>query len=197
MSVSAHPSSRQEWSESAVRLLQGVIYREDEKQWHVLQRNITPIEEYFSVIGLQLVVDDDEGLAWLRQPEVEEADGPPLPRLIRRSQLSYDATLLTVVLRDELQRFEQQDVDNDRCVMHTDQLFQLWRPFFPSEADDVSLRRSLLAALRTLESLKFVRRFGDRTGEWEIRRILKARVIAAELEAVRDQLKNTAVASPK
>ncbi|HAD59398.1 MAG TPA: hypothetical protein DCG12_09150 [Planctomycetaceae bacterium] len=193
MSASAQSSSdTQEWSETAVRLLQGVIYREDERQWNVLQRNISPLEEYFSIVGLQLAVDDDEGLAWLRQPEADEVSGTPLPRLIRRTQLSYDATLLTVVLRDELHRFEQQDVDNERCVIHTDQLFQLWRPFFPAESDDVSLRRSLLAALRTLESLRFVRRFGDRTGEWEIRRILKARVIAAELEAVRDALKNAA-----
>lgn len=193
MSASAQSSSdTQEWSETAVRLLQGVIYREDERQWNVLQRNISPLEEYFSIVGLQLAVDDDEGLAWLRQPEADEVSATPLPRLIRRTQLSYDATLLTVVLRDELHRFEQQDVDNERCVIHTDQLFQLWRPFFPTESDDVSLRRSLLAALRTLESLRFVRRFGDRTGEWEIRRILKARVIAAELEAVRDALKNAA-----
>ena len=45
----------------------------------------------------------------------------------------------------------------------------------------------MLTAIRTLEGLKFLRRFGQNNNEWEIRRILKARLIASELEAVRDQ----------
>ena len=51
----------------------------------------------------------------------------------------------------------------------------------------MKLRKALSAAIRTLDGLKFVRRFGKDTDDWEIRRILKAKLIAADLEAVKDQ----------
>ena len=50
------------------------------------------------------------------------------------------------------------------------------------------MRKGLDAALKTLEGLKFVRCFGKEPEEWEIRRILKARLTAADLESLKDQL---------
>ena len=178
-----------EWSDTAVRLFQGVIYLEDGRPWDVLLRNISPLEEYFGRVGLQLVIDEAEGFAFLRQMPAEEmSDGyENLPRMFRRSRLSYDATLLTILLREELRRFEEEEVDDQRCVLSTDALFEQWKVFFPRDQDEVKLRKALLAALRTLEGLKFVRRFGQDSSDWEVRRILKARLIAAELESVRDQ----------
>ena len=178
-----------EWSDPAVRLFHGVVYMEDGQPWDVLLRNISPLEEYFGRVGLQLVVDETEGLAFLRQLQAEDLpekyDG--LPRMFRRSRLSYDATLLTILLREELRRFEEEEVDNQRCVVSGTALFEQWKSFFPRGQDELKLRKALPAALRTLEGLKFVRRFGRDGDDWEVRRILKARLIAADLEAVRDQ----------
>lgn len=178
-----------DWSEVAVRLFQGVIYREDGRPWNILLRNLSPLEEYFGRVGVRLVVDESEGFAFLRQLQTE--DLPPefehLPKMFRRTRLSYDATLLTILLREELRRFEEEEVDNQRCVISADDLFEQWKAYFPTDSDEVKLRKSLNTAIRTLEGLKFVRRFGSNTNDWEIRRILKARLIAADLESVRDQ----------
>lgn len=181
-----------EWSEVAVRLLQGVVYLEDGRSWDVMLRNRSALEEYFYRIGLQLVVDESEGFGFLRQLQAEDlpSDYEQLPRLFRRTRLSYDATLLTVLLRDELRRFEEEDVHNQRCVISGDALFEQWKSFFPKDSDEVRLRKSLATAIRTLEGLKFVKRFGQEADEWEVRRILKARVIAEDLESLRDQFVN-------
>lgn len=178
-----------EWSDVAVRLFQGVVYMEDGKPWDVLLRNVSPLEEYFGRVGLQLVIDESEGFAFLRQLQAEDLpqEYENLPKLFRRSRLSYDATLLTIFLREELRRFEEEEVHDQRCVISGDALFGQWKSFFPRNQDEVKLRKSMNAAIRTLEGLKFVRRFGKETNDWEIRRILKARIIAADLEAVRDQ----------
>jgi len=178
-----------EWSDAAVRLLQGVVYLEDGKPWDVLLRNVTPLEDYFSLIGLQLIIDESEGFAFLRQRSSEELpEGyDALPKLFRRSRLSYDATLLTILLREELRRFEEEEVHDQRCVVSGDELFEQWKAFFPRDHDEVKLRKALNAAIRTLNGLKFVRRFGQGTDDWEIRRILKAKLIAADLEAVKNQ----------
>lgn len=183
------PPEFREWSEVAVRLFQGIVYLEDGKSWDLLLRNVSSLEEYFGRVGLQLIVDESEGFAFLRQLQREELpegyDG--LPKMFRRSRLSYDATLLTIMLREELRRFEEEEVHDQRCVISGDDLFEQWKSFFPRDHDEVKLRKQLNAAIKTLDALKFVRRFGTDGDEWEVRRILKARLIAAELEAVRDQ----------
>lgn len=182
-----------EWSDIAVRLLQGVIYQEDGKSWDVLLRNISPLQEYFGRIALQLIVDESEGFAFLNQLSTDElSDGyQNLPRIFRRTRLSYDATLLSILLRDEYRRFEEEQLSDERCVVSVDDLFEQWKTFFPNDTDEIKLRRQLTSALRTLDGLKFVRRFGQSKDEWEICRILKARLIASELEAIRDQFEQT------
>lgn len=183
------PPEFREWSEVAVRLFQGVVYLENGRVWDLLLRNISPLDEYFGRVGLQLIVDESEGFAFLRQLQNEELpegyDG--LPKMFRKTRLGYDATLLTILLREELRRFEEEEVHNQRCVISGDDLFEHWKSYFPRDQDELRLRKQLNAAIRTLESLKFVRRFGKDADEWEVRKILKARLIAADLEAVRDQ----------
>ncbi len=178
-----------DWSLAAVRLLQGPIYSDD-AAWDLTLRYQSPLSDYFARIGLSLVVDEPEGLAYLRQLADDEArdEYQQLPRLFRRTRLGYDATLLCVVLRDELRRFEEEDLDNRRCVVEQSELFEVWKAFFPTGEDEVRLQKSLDVAMKKLESLRFVGRFGDAPGSWEVRRILKARLPVAELERLRDQL---------
>lgn len=179
-----------DWSIAAVRLLQGVVYSDDNAAWDLVLSSRSRLEEYFARLGLLLVIDEPEGFAFLRQlTEDEQPDGyDRLPKLFRRSRLSYDATLLCVLLRDELRRYEDEDVHNERCVVATAALFEQWRTFFPRHADEVKLRKGLDSALRTLDDLKFIRKMTPEPEEWEIRRILKARLPAAELENLRGQL---------
>ncbi len=180
-----------EWSVVAARLLQSVIYSDEEHAWTVLLRSQANLESYFARIGLVLVVNEADGMAYLRQlTESESTSGyDRIPRLFRRVPLSYDATLLCVLLRDALRRFEEEDIDNQRCVLEFDQLFETWKTFFPRGEDEVKIRKSLEKNLRKLDEYRFVRKFGDEGNSWEVRPILKARLPIDELEKLRDQLK--------
>lgn len=180
-----------EWSVVAVRLLQGVIYHDDSEQnWDTLLRSVTPLSDYFAKLGLQLIVDEADSMAYLRQYDEEEwpADYPAIPRLFRRQPLTYETTLLCVLLRDELRRFEEQEVFSDRCILAQSDLLPVWQAFFPAEQDAVKLNRQLGTALRKLEDLKFVKPFEKEPPTWEIRRILKARVPLEDLEKLRQSL---------
>ena len=184
-------ASPAEWSAAAVRLLQGVVYHDDNTRiWDVLLRSISPLSEYFSKIGLLLIVDEGEGMAYLRQLDDDEmsSENDSVPRLFRRTPLGYETSLLCVVLRDQLRQFEEEDVQNERCVIQQNELLSLWKLFFHQQPDEVKLNRSLLAALRKLEELKFVKQFEDDPPSWEVRRILKARLPLAELERLRASL---------
>lgn len=179
------------WSAAAVRLLQGVVYHDDNPQvWDILLRSVSPLTDYFSKLGLLVVVDEADGMAYLRQ--LEEEDLPPeystIPRLFRRTPLGYDSTLLCVLLRDALRQFEEEDVQNERCVISQNDLLSLWQAFFPKQTDEVRLNRSLVSALRKLEELKFVKQFEQEPPSWEVRRIIKARLPLADLERLRQSL---------
>ncbi|MEM8734125.1 MAG: DUF4194 domain-containing protein [Planctomycetota bacterium] len=178
-----------DWSFAAVRLLQGVVYSDD-NGWDLVLRYQSPLKDYFARIGLLLIVDEPEGLAFVRQLSELEAPGEygNLPRLFRRTRLGYDTTLLCVLLREHLRRFEEEDLDNHRCVVSQAELLESWKSFFPSKEDEVRLSKTLETAFRKLETLKFVTRFGDAAGSWEVRRILKARIPVSELENLNQQL---------
>jgi len=180
-----------DWSPVAVRLLQGVVYHDDNLElWERLLENVSPLTEYFGKLGLLLVVDEPDAMAYLRQLDEEEipTDFPPVPKLFRKTPLGYEATLLCVLLRDELRQYEEEDVQNERCVISQSDLLALWEAFFPNQPDSIRLNRTLTAALRKMEDLKFVRQFEKDPPSWEIRRIIKARLPLADLERLRMSL---------
>jgi hypothetical protein len=175
---------------AAVRLLQGVLYAEDEETWAILLGNESDLTDYFCQIGLALVIDRAEGIAYLRQYGDDERTGgyERLPRLFRKTSLGYEATLLCVLLRDEYRKFEDEDLDNERCVVDCESLFELWKSFSPAQSDEVILRKRLVTLLKQLEKLKFVRKLPSDSESWEVRKLLKARLPLEELETLRDRL---------
>jgi Domain of unknown function (DUF4194) len=179
------------WGAAAVRLLQGVVYHDDNADiWESLRANVSPLTDYFAKIGLQLVIDENDAMAYLRQPDDEEQteDANSVPRLFRRTQMTYEQTLLCVLLRDHLRVFEEEDVQNEKCVVLQSDLLAIFENFFPAGSDNVKINRSLGTNLRRLEELKFVKQFEKEPPSWEIRRIIKARLPLSELETLQQSL---------
>ena len=76
------------------------------------------LEGFFGRLGLLLVVDESEGLAYLRQASEDELpDGyEGLPKLFRKTRLGYDATLLCVLLREDAKRVADGSGQGQRLV---------------------------------------------------------------------------------
>lgn len=183
------------WAGVAVRLLQGAVYHEeDSASWELLFKHRERLTDYLGTLALQLIIDEGDGMAYLRP--VGDTSHPDesvsIPRLFRRQPLSYDATLLCVLLREELLRFEEQELLSDRCIVQQNALLDVWRSFFPPDRDEVKLHRALSAAFRKLEDLKLVKLFEREPPSWEIRRILKARLHFEELERLKKALASAA-----
>ena len=181
------------WAPAAVRLLQGIVYHDAAGDtWNQILAGVTPLSDYFARIGLMLIVNEEDGMAYLRQiePEVLPPDYPSIPKLFRSVRLSFEASLLCVLLRDELRRFEEEIHRDDRCVVEQSSLLEVWRTLVPGENDAVRANRNLGGQLRKLEELKFVRQFEKEPASWEVRRILKARLPLADLERLRTDLES-------
>lgn len=169
-------------------LLLSPIYREDHEQWEALRAERDAISHYFREIGQELVMDESEGYAFLRQIEIEGMDR--VPRVGRRQPLGYTATLLLVCLREELARFDAAPNDSSRLVFTREQLRVLVGQFVRETNNQVRDQRTIDAAINRVLDLGFLRPFGAAESDsFEVMRILKARFGPGELEDVRERLK--------
>jgi hypothetical protein len=177
-----------------IRLMQGVVYREsDEDTWVALERSGGGVRDHFAAIGVEVVVDDTEGYAYLRsRPEVEGQEA--LPRLVRRRSLTYNVSLLLVLLRRRLLEFETSGSEG-RLVVNRGQIVEMLRVF---QADSSNEARIVDQAERTIgkaAELGFLRPLRGQADHWEVRRILKAYVDAQTLSDFADKLKQYAGAA--
>src|SRR6266542_6931734 len=76
-----------------IPLLKGVLYQlDDASLWSVLLEMQSRVRDYVAVLGLELVLDEAEGYAFLRsRPDAEDGSAPKLQRLIARRPLSIVA----------------------------------------------------------------------------------------------------------
>lgn len=163
-----------------IRLMQGVVYREsDEVTWLTLERSGAGVRDHFATIGVDVIVDDVEGYAYLRsRPEEDGEDA--LPRLVRRRALTYNVSLLVVLLRKRLVEFETTGGDG-RLVLTTDQIVEMLRLFQTESTNDARVVDQAEATIKKASELGFLSQLRGQSDHWEVRRILKAYVDAQTL----------------
>ena len=163
-----------------IRLMQGVVYRTvDEDTWLTLERLGAGVRDHFATIGVDVVIDDTEGYAYLRsRPETEGEEA--LPRLVRRRALTYNVSLLLVLLRKRLVEFETSGGEG-RLVLSTDQIVELLRLFQAESTNDARVVDQAETTIKKAAELGFLRPLRGQRDHWEVRRILKAYVDAQTL----------------
>jgi uncharacterized protein DUF4194 len=186
----------------AITLLRGVLYREeDEHLWGALLGLQARVRDYVTVLGLDLVLDEAEGYAFLRsRPEpADEELNTKLPRLVVRRPLSFPVSLLLALLRKKLAEFDAGGSDT-RLVLSRDNIVELVSVFLPDRSNEAKLVDQIETHINKVIELGFLRRLKAATGppSFEVRRILKAFVDAqwladfdARLGAYQAQLAGT------
>jgi hypothetical protein len=163
-----------------IRLMQGVVYREsDEDTWITLERLGAGVRDHFAAIGVDVVVDDAEGYAYLRSRPEEDGD-ESLPRLVRRRALTYNVSLLLVLLRKRIVEFETTGGEG-RLVLTTDQIIEMLRLFQAESTNDARIADQAETTIKKAAELGFLRQLRGQRDHWEVRRILKAYVDAQTL----------------
>lgn len=169
-------------SAPVILLLKGVIYQEaDASLWNTLLNLQARVRDYMAVLGLELVLDESEGYAFLRaRPESGDDAAPRLPRLVARRPLSFPVSLLLALLRKKLAEFDASGGDT-RLVLSRDEIVELVRVFLPESSNEAKLIDQIETHLNKIVELGFLRKLKAGTGQataFEVRRILKAFVDA-------------------
>ena len=184
-----------------VPLLKGVVYREnDAVLWNALLEGQARVRDYVAVLGLELVLDEAEGHAFVRSRPDGEApagfgmgeapEGSEPPRLVARRPLSFPVSLLLALLRKKLAELDAGGGDT-RLVLARDEIVEMVRVFLPDTSNEARLVDRIDAHINRIVDLGFLRRMkadpvvprarsggGTAGATFEVRRILKAFVDA-------------------
>ncbi len=176
-----------------ITLLKNVFYRQDnERLWAALLNLQARIRDYVAVLGLDLVLDEAEGHAFLKSRPVAEEDAAifRLPRLVARRPLSFPVSLMLALLRKKLAEFDASGGDT-RLVLSRDDIIELVRVFLPEGSNETRLIDQIETTINKVVDLGFLHKLKSIVpttgpGNYEVRRILKAFVDAqwlAEFDA--------------
>ncbi|RZT64395.1 uncharacterized protein DUF4194 [Microcella alkaliphila] len=183
------PADERAIATAIIHLMKDVVYRDvtaHEAVWHTLERHRGHVADHFRTIGIDVVIDETEGYAYLATREPHDSD-EPLPRLVRRHSLTYNVSLLLVLLRKRLAEFEA-DGDSGTLVVTRDQLVDMIRVFHATTSNEARSVDQADTTIKRVVELGFLRELRAQQGHYEVRRILKAYVDAHTLGDFANQL---------
>jgi hypothetical protein len=176
-----------------IKLLQDALY-DDDKQWKELMAHQEEVIDYFERIGVKLMIEESEGFAYIYQPEPDEDDGSHrLPRLVKRIALSYEVTLIAVMLREMLEEFDVRAVDSVKFFTTNKEIKEKIELFFKDQTNKVKLLKNFDNYINQVTNLGFLRmiredaRDKDNT-QYEVKRIIKAKINNEKLEEIKHKL---------
>ncbi len=180
------------YAHSVIRLLQGTVFSDDTRTWNELLTFQRQVGDYFNAIGIRLHLDEPEGFAFLTQPEPED-DTVKLPRLVRRIPLSYELTLILVILRQNLEEFDGKALETTKCFITRGEIMDALEMLLPEKSDRVKRMNRIETNINQAVSMGFLKEVtGPETGItdrlFEIRRVIKAKINNEILEEIKRKL---------
>jgi Domain of unknown function (DUF4194) len=184
-STTATPSN--ELPQVLVTLMKGILERDDTPAlWQGLLAHQARVRDHVSVIGLDLVLDEAEGHAYLRQKLQVEGE-PELPRLITRRQLGFSLSLTLALLRKKLAEHDAMSGET-RLVVTTGDILDMVRLFLPTTVNEARLSDRVDRDIGRVVDLGFLRPLKGRDDTYEVRRIVRSFVDAQWLGELNERL---------
>jgi uncharacterized protein YabN with tetrapyrrole methylase and pyrophosphatase domain len=175
-----------------IKLLQGFLLQEDKTAWETLQLQQTVVREFFATLALHLHLDENDGYAFLRTIPMEECDDGKVTgesaignvqqdaiaekkklTLMRKMPLSFEVSLLCVLLREALDQFDATVHDDHRLVIKKSDIYELLKLYFPDKHDETKLIKRWDAIINKVLDLGFIRELKSDTSRIEVLRIIK------------------------
>lgn len=190
-----HIAKVQPWARCAVRLLRGPLFDDEEETWHKLVIYKTELIMWFEQIAVELIIDQRDGYAYLKQLELDDKGNTV--GLVQRRPLSYEVTLLCVILRKMLDEFELNDTSSRNLYITRKLLRVELETFFKEKANRMKLIKELNRYIEEVVELGYLKKLKTEStiseeDSFEVRRILKARFDEDTLQYFLTQIKNEA-----
>ena len=129
------------YSKAIVKLLKGIVEYND-PVWNDILIYQSDIQNYLSVIGLNLIVKKDEGFAFVKQAVL---DDEKTLNLVTRRQLGFEVSVILIILRQMLEDFEMNPTDSqaDEKYVTPSQIKDEVELFLPSRFNQIKFKQDL------------------------------------------------------
>jgi hypothetical protein len=170
-----------------IALMKGIVERDMAPEiWQALLGCSRQVRDHIGVIGLDLVLDEAEGFAYLRQRP--DGDGiAPLPRLVPRRQSSFAVSLLLALLRRRLAETDATSGDT-KLVLARTEIHDLVRHLTKGGSNEAKRADKLDRDIDKIVDLGFLRPIRSDRDTFEVRRSLVAFVDAQWLNTFDQRL---------
>ncbi|OSY87547.1 hypothetical protein WH52_10600 [Tenacibaculum holothuriorum] len=187
--MSGLKSNLEEYSLAVVRLLKGTVNSSD-IVWDDVLLYRTAIQKYVNVIGLELIIKEDDGYAFLKQFNIDDDDNTI--GLVSRKQVGFETSVLLVVLRQILEDFENNPTDfsGSEKFIDRDELIDQIELFLPDKYDKIGYLKDLENYIKRIEKLGYIKKVDedDRNVRYKIHKIIKEKVNIDALEEFKIKL---------
>lgn len=171
-----------------IHLFKGVLYNHNEAVWKTLLQYENNIRNYFSVVGLELIINESEGFAFLKQKHFTEETTLYFPKMVEKRQLSFPVSILAILLRKKLLEFDNKGNDS-RLVLRKAEIVELLVSFLPNNtSNEKKIIDKIDTYISRLVELGFLRELKNEEAYYEVSRILIAYLPVEQLQLALDKL---------
>lgn len=178
-----------------IKLLRGPVEYFEKSTWEQLLTYQTELTQFLQQLGLILVLDKEDGYAYLEQMKLDEEESTA--GWVRRTSINYEESVLLVLLRDMMAEFEVGEVTSRELIRKRREIKEFAELFFRENASRVKFIRELDRLIDRVEELGFLHRIEDHEipdeQKFRIRKIIKSKVDNDVLENFKQQLSAHAV----
>lgn len=183
-----------EYASALKGLIKGAIYREDTVAWNQVITYTSAIRSFFEKLSLDVLIDEQEGFAFLKSTMPEDGKESSGGLVVRRS-LTRNATALCAILREELHTWERSEREDQACVLTRKQIREKMLPYTRLAEDDSKFHGLVDAAIAQACESQLLRLVNLEKGsdrrddqQFQIQRIIKARLPIADLIQIKNKL---------
>lgn len=171
-----------------IHLFKGILYDSNEIVWKSLLQQETHVRNYFAVVGLELIINEAEGFAFLKQKVFSDETTVNLPKLVEKRQLSFPVSILAILLRKKLLEFDNKG-DDSRLVLKKSDIVELLISFLPNNtSNEKKIIDKIDTYITRLIELGFLRELKNEENYYEVSRILIAYMPVEQLQLTLDKL---------
>lgn len=182
----------------AIRLLKGVVYEEEARYWNdLIKVHELPLRRFFAQIGLELIVNRQEGFAYLRQVQQEDAEEHHLPRLMTRRSLTVDQSILCILLREHLEDYTVNESASREPILTLRDIRDMVELFFRERNTQQRFLRDVKKTVEDVKKHGFLEELSSSDAilnedeiRYRVKRILKAFIGPDELQQLAQQIAN-------
>lgn len=176
------------YSKAVVKLLKGVVENND-TVWSDILTYQTEIQDYISLMGLELILKKDEEFAFIKQRTNDDAK---TVNLVSRRQYGFELSVMLIVLRQMLEDFDS----NPTLSQATDKYVTAFEikeeteMFLPSTYNKAKFEKELDNNIERIVDFGFLVAPKSNDGEtrYKIHRIIKEKITLDDLLDFKKQL---------